>query len=155
MIVYAITFKDGTSIELDERNGEIIKKAWLSQKAVPFDFKGNGYLTSDIKRVKQLSRQDVAKDSRQLAQGQRCKGTRSIQLEISKRIKREYGKEWPQPMKDSTLRNVYRLEIHDEDDSKWCDYLAGTCACYDKADTTGTSWRDVFPGALETIREEA
>lgn len=88
-------------------------------------------------------------------QSKKCRGTRSIQLEISKRIKREYGKDWPQPMKDKTLREVYRHEIHDEDDSKWCDYLAGTCVCHDKGSTSGNAWDEVFPGSLNTMRGEA
>lgn len=154
MIVYAITFKDGSSIELDERNGEIIKKAWMAQKNSPFEFKGNGYMTGDIRRIKQLSRHN--ENSRQLPQGKRCHGTRSIQLEISKRIKADYGKEWPKPMKDKAFREVYRHEIHDEDNSKWCDFIAGTCVCHDAPDSgKATTWRDVFPGSLETLKGEA
>lgn len=69
MIVYAVIFKDGVSIELDERNGEIIKKAWLTQKALPFDFKGSGYHTNDIKRVKKVFRKETTPIAMQLPVG--------------------------------------------------------------------------------------
>lgn len=88
-------------------------------------------------------------------QSKKCKGVRSIQLEISKRMKREHGKDWPKAFRDRTLREVYRLEILDENTGAWCDSWGGTCVCHDANAKKGGTWDDIFPGSLETLKGEA
>lgn len=84
----------------------------------------------------------------------RCRGVRSIQLEISMRIKRENSKAWAKPMRDKEVRNFYRHEILEENDGEWCDFIAGTCVCHKPQPVQGTKWDDVFPDMLNTLKEE-
>jgi hypothetical protein len=146
MNAYNIFFKDNTSIQVDEQQGEIVKKAWGDgKKQIPFEFSGDMYLIGDIKRItrgyKDTVKNTVVTDAPRL-EGRSCFGRKSIQLEISKRIKLEAGRDWLEPMRDKDIRNTVRLEILD-DGEEWCDEVAGTCVC-DKINSTITKWSDVF-----------
>lgn len=98
---------------------------------------------------------DNPQEDNLLPSGKICKAKRSIHLEVAKRIKRDNPTNWMFPMHDKDARNFYRLEILEENDGEWCDFIAGTCVCHDEKVQTGTKWNEVFPDALNTLKEEA
>lgn len=129
---YKITFRDKSSTIISKEEGESLKEMMLNN-TVPTNIEINGNLhraseiISVVKGADPIDDLDLS-DAKRLEVGKRCRGQYSIQWEISKEIKRRYGKQWPRHIGDKPLRETIRHELHTTGKS-FCDYKNNICIC--------------------------
>lgn len=124
-----ITFKDGLIIDVELERGQKIFDLWMSGKpGLKFELDGEGYLVSDIRRIKDVHRPVIKpiEDSSRLLEASRCRGRRSIQREITKLIVRKYPNNWKTYIGDAELRNRIREYLRKKS-TFWCD--GNSCVC--------------------------
>lgn len=159
-MMFDLTIRDGSHYTIDEATANALKDMRNDPKNATQTFEVNDdqYLIRDIKYIKKSNRAGVPTPSnRQLGAGNRCRGKKSIQLEIMKLIRKKYPKDWPKYFRDREYKEKLRLWLHEKQGDDWCDSVAGTCVCtadYTPDPKVISSALSMFPGAEPVERKD-
>lgn len=124
---YQITFRNKTTISVDEKQGETIKQIIMSGRNLPFEINGNIYKTVDITAIEKVHDTPAPPISAYIENGNRCRSKRSIQREINNIIMDQH-KNWTVAIRDMKIREQIRFSLR-EIDNGWCDYRENECVC--------------------------
>ena len=124
---YQITFRNKTTISVDEYQGDTIKQIIMSGKNLPFEINGNVYKTVDITAIEKTHDTPSPPLAAYIESGRQCRSKRSIQREVNNIIMDQH-KNWTTVIRDKSVREQIRLGLRDIDNG-WCDYRDNECVC--------------------------
>jgi hypothetical protein len=126
-MTYQITFRNKTTLSVDEEQGETIKRIIMSGKNIPFEIDDNVYRTVDIASLEKSHDTPLPPVEAYISSGPSCRSKRSVQNEINHIIMDEY-KNWSSVIRDEKTREHIRASLR-ELDNGWCDYKEDECIC--------------------------
>jgi hypothetical protein len=127
---YDITIVGGQIIRVSDEQGEALKELKRTGKPTEtIELDDDMMELGRVKLIQKVFERKVPLHNLPAPEKARCRGKRSIQLEIMKIIKQKYPTEWPKYIRDKAYKEKLRVWLRENRKGEWCDYIAGTCVC--------------------------
>lgn len=140
--MYKVSFTDRTVILVDTPTGDNIKAMQMESPAPNYFEVGKDVYKLD--KVSKIEWQPDQSQAKELPQGPRCHGQKSIHMIIYE----NYRKMTPKPKWEEYRKKAYDYIYEQRPDAKFCDNRKGTCYCERSA---VERVQEIIPGAVEIV----
>lgn len=126
-MAYSVHFTDRTFIKVEDAQADLIKQAQKAVNKPEYIGVGkNQYKLASISKIEWIK--EPLQADRQIEQGHRCHGEKSIHLVIyeayKKRLREGKHLDW-----ETFRQKTYDYIYEQKPDVVWCDNKKGTCVC--------------------------